>query len=113
MGTSKAQVDLSAGVHQVYVEYFENGGGAVIELSWKKLPGSGNQNNSSVLAAELTPTPTNTPTPTITPTPTPSVTPADEGVSELPETGVTLWQGLLFFDFFIWGIYFYRRFKLT
>lgn len=67
--------DLSAGNHDIKMEYYENSGGAIARLSWDLTP---DQPTPSVTA---TPTPTSTPTPTNTPTPTATPTPEANGYS--------------------------------
>jgi hypothetical protein len=81
-----ADVTLSTGNHNVRVDYFENGGDAVLRMSWTRLS---------------TPTPTSTATPTRTPTVTPTVAPATLTPTVIPTTitptgdssiGGVIWQ---------------------
>jgi hypothetical protein len=60
--TYTAELDLTAGEHEIRVEYFEYYGGAVAQFDYERLGGS-------------TPVPTPSPTPSVAPTPTATPTP--------------------------------------
>ena len=64
---------LSSGEHTVRVEYYENGGLAVIRVWWERVE------------ATPTPTPTPTETPTLTPGPPTETPPATPTATEVPE----------------------------
>ncbi len=74
-------IDLTAGNHDVRVEYYENSGESVAALDWTFEPSA------------IQPTPTPTSTPTSTPTGTPEPTPAEGSFSgayyNLPGTGAS------------------------
>lgn len=69
----EGQTSLEAGRHDVIVEYYERGEGALVRFGWE---------------AVVTPTPTLTPTssPTLTPTPTSTATPTPTSVPTLTPT---------------------------
>lgn len=56
-----ADVDLTAGNHDIRMEYYQNAGGALVKLSW----------DYALIQPSALPTPTTTPTPTPSPTGTP------------------------------------------
>ena len=62
-----ADVVLTAGPHNVLVEYFENAGGALVKLTWAMLP-TPTPTATATVTATATATPTATETPTETPT---------------------------------------------
>lgn len=79
-----AEIELSAGQHDVWMQYYENTGVAVARLWWEKVgaptpsptpTSTPTPTNTPTVTATPTPTPTNTPTPTTTYTPTPTDTP--------------------------------------
>jgi hypothetical protein len=74
-------IRLSEGHHSLYLEYYENLGGAMIRLTWERVqPPTPTPTATSTVpptvtpSATPTPTPSNTPLPTDTPTPTPTPT---------------------------------------
>lgn len=61
---------LAGGQHPLRLEYYENLGGAMVQLSWKQIPPP-----SPTPTPSRTATPSPTPTRTATPSPTPTTTP--------------------------------------
>ncbi len=63
--TYTATVDLTAGQHEIKMEYYQAFGGAVAQLTWDLSP------DNAIVTPTPTPTPTTAPTPTVSPTTTP------------------------------------------
>ena len=68
---------LSQGQHPLRLEYYENLGGAMVQLSWKSIaPPTATPSPTLTPTATSKPTRTSTPSPTTTPTPTRTTTPS-------------------------------------
>ena len=111
----ETETDIEKGAHQVRIEYYEDRGGAKVQVSWDRI---GPIQVQETITGTVTPTltPSATPTATAEPTTTPQVLNAGDS-NELPKTGLSDYDDVLFISllsiFSIFGLYLYNRFDLA